>query len=117
MCIKDESNTRVTFDQKDMFIHQVYFWLKNRESEEDKQMLIDGLKKLTQAPTIMKHYIGEPAQTRRDVIDSSYQVNWLLFFETASDQDIYQTDPIHLTFVKECSSLWEKVIVYDSVVS
>ncbi|MDH4059117.1 MAG: Dabb family protein, partial [Cyclobacteriaceae bacterium] len=30
-------------------------------------------------------------------------------------QDTYQTHPIHLKFIEECSSLWSKVIVYDSI--
>jgi hypothetical protein len=35
--------------------------------------------------------------------------------ETNSNRDSYQTDPIHLKFVEECSMLWKKVVVYDSV--
>jgi hypothetical protein len=98
-----------------MFIHHVYFWLKNPGSEEDRTKLIDGLKKLSKAKTIKKFYIGTPAATNRDVIDRSYSVSWLLFFDNAAAQDSYQTDPIHLKFAEECSSLWNKVIVYDSV--
>ena len=98
-----------------MFIHHVYFWLKDATSKEDKQKLIDGLKKLSKANTIRQFYIGSPAATDRDVIDRSYSVSWLLFFDNPTDQDSYQTDPIHLKFVDECSSLWKKVVVYDSV--
>jgi hypothetical protein len=49
------------------------------------------------------------------VIETSYAVSWLVFFDNAADQASYQTDPIHLKFVEECSALWVKVIVYDSV--
>jgi len=101
--------------KKGMFIHHVYFWLKNSGNKEDKAKLIDGLKKLSKAGTIKNFYIGQPAATRREVIDSSYDVSWLLFFDNAADQDSYQTDPIHLKFVEECSALWTKVTVYDSV--
>jgi hypothetical protein len=104
------------FAQKSgMFIHHVYFWLKKPGNKEDKAKLIEGLKKLSKVTTIKDHYIGQPAATRREVIDSSYDVSWLLFFDNVADQDSYQTDPIHLTFVEECSSLWTKVVVYDSV--
>lgn len=96
------------------FVHHVYFWLKNRESEQDKQKLIAGLKKLAKVKTIQKSHIGVPAATNREVIDSSYSVSWLLFFKNKADQDSYQVDPIHLKFVEECSHLWEKVIVYDT---
>jgi hypothetical protein len=60
------------------------------------------------------HHIGVPASTRRDVIDSGYSVSWLTLFDDAEGQDTYQTHPIHLEFVETCSSLWEKVVVYDS---
>lgn len=101
--------------KKGMFIHHVYFWLKNPGNKEDKAKLVEGLKKLSKVKTIKEHYIGQPAATRREVIDSSYDVSWLLFFNNAADQDSYQTDPDHLKFIEECSSLWQKVVVYDSI--
>ena len=100
---------------KNRFIHHVFFWLKNPESQEDKQKLIAGLQKLTKAKTIESAHIGVPANTNRDVIERSYQVSWLLVFKNDADQEVYQTDPIHLKFIEECSMLWEKVVVYDSV--
>ena len=96
------------------FVHHVYFWLKNPESEADRQKLIEGLRKLVKVKTIRKHHIGLPASTSRDVVDNTYSVSWLTFFKNKTDQDSYQTDPIHLKFVEECSPLWSKVIVYDS---
>jgi hypothetical protein len=97
------------------FVHHVFFWLENPGSKEDRDLLIAGLKKLSVAGTIRQFHIGQPAGTNRDVIETSYAVSWLLLFDTAADQDAYQNDPIHLQFVKECSSLWSKVVVYDSV--
>jgi len=102
-------------EMKDMFIHHVYFWLKNAGSKEDLDKLTAGLKKLSAVKTIKQFYIGKPADTNRDVIDRSYAVSWLVFFDNGTDQASYQTDPIHLKFVEDCSFLWEKVIVYDSV--
>ena len=101
--------------KKGMFIHHVYFWLKNSGNNDDKTRLIEGLKKLSKVKTIKNFYIGQPAATRREVIDSSYDVSWLLFFDNAADQDTYQTDPVHLKFVEECSALWTKVTVYDTI--
>jgi hypothetical protein len=101
--------------KKGMFIHHVYFWLKNPGNKEDTAKLIDGLKKLSKVKTIKQYYIGKPASTSREVIDGSYDVSWLLFFENAADEASYQTDPIHLKFIEECSPLWQKVVVYDSI--
>ena len=98
-----------------MFIHHVYFWLRDENNEQARASLIEGLKKLSKVSTIRNFYIGVPAATNRDVIERSYSISWLLFFDNPADQDSYQTDPIHLKFVEECSMLWKKVVVYDSV--
>ena len=100
---------------KELFVHHVYFYLKNPGSEADKAKLIEGLNKLAKVPTIKLVHIGTPAPTTRSVIERSYAVSWLCFFNNLMDEEIYQTHPIHLKFVEEYSALWEKVIVYDSV--
>ncbi len=102
-------------EMKNVFVHHVYFWLKNVNSTEDLGKLIGGLKKLSAAKTIRQFHIGKPASTSREVIDGSYAISWLTIFETKADQDSYQVDPIHLKFVEECAALWSKVVVYDSV--
>jgi hypothetical protein len=100
---------------KNTFIHHVYFWLKNAESNTDFAELIDGLKKLSAVKTIQSFHIGKPAGTNREVIDTTYSISWMLLFNNKEDQDSYQVDPIHLKFVDECSHLWKKVVVYDAV--
>jgi hypothetical protein len=108
-------STALAAPPQKVFVHHVYFWLHNPDSQEDKTKLIAGLKKLAKgAKTIQQHHIGVPSTTNRDVIDRSYAVSWLLLFKNKADQDVYQTDPAHLKFIEECSSLWKKVIVYDS---
>jgi Stress responsive A/B Barrel Domain len=100
---------------ENIFVHHVYFWLKKPESAEDKAQLVAGLRKLSAVETIDSFHIGQPADTDREVIDRSYAVSWLLLFRSKADQDVYQVDPLHLKFIEECSHLWQKVIVYDSV--
>lgn len=103
----------MTVDNK--FIHHVFFWLKNPDSKEDRALLIAGLKKMSEITTIMLSHIGQPAGTNRDVIDRSYAVSWFTMFDNAADQESYQKDPIHLKFIEECSPVWSKVVVYDSI--
>ena len=100
---------------KELFVHHVYFYLKNPGSAADKAKLLEGLNKLAKVPTIKLVHIGEPAPTTRSVIERSYAVSWLCFFDNLEDEEIYQKHPIHLKFVEDYSSLWEKVVVYDSV--
>lgn len=100
---------------KNIFVHHVFFWLKNENSKEDLQQLLAGLQKLSAAKTIRQFHIGVPADTSRDVIENSYSVSWLLIFDSAADEASYQTDPVHLQFIKECSHLWYQVVVHDSI--
>ena len=102
-------------EMKNVFVHHVYFWLKNAGSTEDLGKLVTGLKKLSTVKTIRQFHIGKPASTSREVIDGSYAVSWFTIFDNKADQDSYQADPIHLKFVGEYSFLWQKVLVYDSV--
>jgi hypothetical protein len=102
-------------EEKNLFIHHVFFWLANPQSATDRDQLITGLRKLSKVSTIKKFHIGRPAGTLREVIDTSYTISWWIFFSNAADQQSYQIDPIHLRFVEECSHLWNRVLVYDSV--
>ena len=60
-------------------------------------------------------HLGVPASTDRDVVDHPILIPFLTTFKNKEDQDIYQTHPTHLKFIEDCSDLWEKVVVYDSV--
>lgn len=77
--------------------------------------MVDGLRKLSSVKTIREFHIGRPANTDRVVIERSYSISWFVVFSNPEDQDRYQTDPIHLQFVEECSYLWSKVVVHDSI--
>lgn len=100
---------------KGALIHHVFFWLKEPENEAHKKQLVKALHKLTEVKTIKLSHIGFPATTEnRDVVDHSYSVSYMAMFDSKSDQDAYQIDPIHLKFVEENKHLWSKVIVYDS---
>ena len=96
------------------FLHHVFFYL-NDHNAANVQSLVDGLQKLSAASTIRQFHIGIPADTNRDVVERSYSVSWLVLFDNGADQESYQTDPIHLAFIDQCSHLWNKVVVYDSV--
>ncbi len=100
---------------KNLFIHHVYFWLKNPVTPEVRGRFEKGLNNLVTIDTIVDYNIGVPAGTNREVIDGSYTYSLLVTFKNRKDQDIYQTHPTHLKFIEDCSSLWERVVVYDSV--
>jgi hypothetical protein len=97
-------------------VHHVFFWLKNPASVEDRNALVAGLKTLAGIPLIKELYVGVLADTeKRDVVDASWQVSELMFFTDLSGQANYQQHQLHLEFVKNCSHLWAKVVVYDAM--
>jgi hypothetical protein len=98
-------------------VHHVFFWLKQPGSHEDRDRLVAGLRTLRDIPVIRGLQIGVPAPTEnRDVVDASYDVSELMFFDNVQDQKTYQDHPIHQSFVKSCAHLWQKVVVYDMAV-
>ncbi|TLV03706.1 Dabb family protein [Dyadobacter luticola] len=97
-------------------VHHVFFWLKNPGSTADRDRIIEGLKTLRKIETIKELRIGVVASTeKRDVVDNSWGVSELMFFENLEGQAAYQVHPIHQQFIKDCSHLWDKVIVYDAL--
>lgn len=98
------------------FVHVVYFWLNNPESQEDRQNFETSLKKfLKKSKYAQTNFIGVPADTPRDVVDNSYTYSLILSFPSKEIQEKYQEEPAHITFIEESSGLWKKVQVYDSV--
>ena len=96
-------------------LHHVFFWLRNPKSQADRAQLIAGLKTLRGIALIKELHVGVPAATEdRDVVDHSYDVSELMIFDTLAEQADYQTDPIHLEFIKTCGHLWRRVVVYDT---
>ena len=101
---------------KKVLVHHVFFWLKNPTSVEDRDKLVKGVQSLSKIETIKMLHVGIPASTeKRDVVDNSYHVSELMFFDTVEDQKTYQDHPIHQKFIQEHSALWDKVVVYDTM--
>ncbi len=103
---------------KTKLVHHVFFWLKNPGNAEDRAKLIEGLETLKGIKEIGQLLIGTPAGTeKREVVDHSYDVSELMFFDNQAQQDAYQVHPIHKAFVEKYSHLWEKVVVYDTLMA
>lgn len=97
-------------------LHHVFFWLKNPDSNADREKLIAGVKSLAAIETVRSIHVGVPASTeKREVVDNSYHVSELLGFDDVAGQDAYQVHPLHKKFVDEHQHLWSKVVVYDAL--
>ncbi|MEO7599096.1 MAG: Dabb family protein [Opitutus sp.] len=97
-------------------VHHVFFWLKNPGSQEDLAKLLAGIRGLAQIETVRALHVGVPASTEeRAVVESSYSASELLFFDDVEGQNIYQSHPLHQKFISDCSHLWTRVTVFDSI--
>lgn len=93
-------------------VHHVFFWLKNAD---DASLLLEGLNSLRAIPQVKQLWTGRPASTeKRDVVDNSYHVSELIYFESLAAQKEYQDHPVHQKFVADYRHLWERVLVYDT---
>jgi len=97
-----------------MFLHTVLFWLRDNLTQAEKDQFEKGLAELTTISTVKTKFFGKPAATRRPVIDASYSYQLVLGFDNIKGHDAYQSDPIHLKFLKECAPFWTKVLIYDA---
>jgi len=98
-----------------LFVHHVFFWLKEPDKPEVRAKFENALKKLVSVETIVGYHLGRPASTKRGVIDTTYTYSLLVTFRNKKDQDIYQVHPTHLKFIDNCEELWKRVVVYDSI--
>lgn len=98
-----------------MFMHAVYFWLKDELTPEQHAAFERGVRTLPTITEIAHAHIGTPAPTNRPVIDRSYSYALILEFANKASQDIYQEHPIHLKFVQDFGDYWTRVQIYDSV--
>ena len=98
-----------------MFIHSVYFWLRDDLPEEQRATFVEQARALTTIETVRHGWLGVPAPTDRPVIDRSYSYALTVVFDDEAAQDVYQDHPVHDRFRDECGSFWTRVLIYDSI--
>jgi hypothetical protein len=97
-----------------MFVHAVYFWLRDDLTDAERRRFLEGVHALTTIGTVHASYIGVPAGTDRPVIDRSYSRSLTVVFKDKAAHDAYQEHPIHDRFREECETFWARVQIYDS---
>jgi hypothetical protein len=98
-----------------MLIHTVIFWLRKDLTHEDLALFEQELCLLEKIPTVEQLFIGRPSATaKRPVIDDSYDFCLTVALKDLAAHDVYQEDPLHLAFIKNCSHMWERVKIYDA---
>ena len=98
-----------------MFVHSVYFWLREDSSPQQVAAFRKGLEALRPVESVKAMYIGAPAATDRPIIDRSYSFALTVVFADPAGQEVYQVHPLHKQFVQSFSSFWRKIVIYDAV--
>lgn len=98
-----------------MFIHAVYFWLRDDLTAEEHARYDAGLASLVRIPDVRHGWIGVPAPTDRPVIERGYSRALVLAFDDQAAHDRYQAHPVHDRFRDACGTFWTQVRIFDSV--
>jgi hypothetical protein len=98
-----------------MFVHSVYFWLRDDLSSADRTAFVDGIRSLCTIDTVQQGFVGTPAATDRAIIDRSYSYALVVSFADEAAHDAYQVHPVHDRFRERCSGAWKKIVIYDAV--
>lgn len=99
-----------------MFIHTVYFWLKDGTSDAARQQLVEDCRGLLgKIPTVRHLWTGAPAMTPREVVDNSYGVGLTVVLDDAAGHDVYQEHTLHKEFIARNKAHWARVRVYDFI--
>ena len=99
-----------------MVLHNVYFWLHDSVTANEKNDFYLGIQTfLSAVDEVVKFEIGTPADTpRRDVVNHAYGYSIFVWFNSENEHDVYQTHPAHAIFINNFESLWANVQVFDS---
>ncbi len=99
-----------------MFVHCVYFWLKDDLSNEQIASFEAGLDTLVAIDTVRDAYYGTPAGTDRPIIDRSYSYALVVVFDNEEGHDAYQVAADHDVFRETFGDFWTDVKIYDFIV-
>jgi hypothetical protein len=98
-----------------MFIHSVYFVLRDDLTPAERQRFENGIRSLAAIDSVEWGYIGSPAPTDRPVIERDYTHSLILAFSDQGAHDAYQVHPVHDRFREECAGNWRGIRIFDTV--
>jgi hypothetical protein len=94
--------------------HVVICWLKSPGKEADRQRLIDESEKLKQIPGLVSLTSGRPISSQRAIVDSTYDVAFVITFKDEAALRSYERNPIHLRAVNDVlRPLAARLLIYD----
>ena len=98
-----------------MFIHSVYFWLRDDLTPAERQRFEDGIRSLAAIDSVERGYIGKPAATDRPVIERGYSHALIVAFPDERAHEAYQVHPVHDRFREQCAGYWRDIRIFDTI--
>lgn len=94
--------------------HVVVTWLKDAGNSEHRKRLMRAGEQLRSVPGVMSVEMGHCLPSKRPVVDSSYDVAFIMTFRNEADLHAYEVNATHVKLVQEVlKPLTRKIVVYD----
>ena len=98
-----------------MVRHNVYFWLDEPLSDDDKVAFEGGLGALFEIDVVSTGSFGRAAETpERPVTHNSFDYALVLEFESVDQHNAYQIHPEHDVFVEKFGPWFKEIRVFDT---
>ena len=96
--------------------HVVVAWLKDHGNAAQRRQLLDAGEKLKAIPGLKSLSMGECLPSPRPIVDSTYDVAFIMTFQDAAAMRKYLAHPLHEQAARELlKPLTKKIVVYDFV--
>ena len=97
-------------------MHSVVFWLRtDAPAGTTAEIAAFYQQRIAPVAGVERVFVGSPAGTDRDVVDSTCQIMSSVVFESEAAATAWQTDPVHDEFRERFDPTFERVIVYDTI--
>ena len=94
--------------------HVVLMWLKDPSDHVARQKIIDAGETFRQIPGVLDVRHGKPVPSTRPIVDSSFDIGFVITFKDRASLDAYGPNPIHQKAAQELIGPNTKQIkVYD----
>ncbi|HEY8960613.1 MAG TPA: Dabb family protein [Luteolibacter sp.] len=96
--------------------HVVLIWLKRPGNAADRVKLQQTAEELRAIPQVKSISHGTALASERPIVDDSFDVGFVMRFDSPADLHVYETHPLHVAKVNQVlKPLTKKIVVYDIV--
>ena len=94
--------------------HVVLFWLKEPGNAEQRRKIIEASRAFKEIPGVIDVRAGQVLESKREIVDDSFDVAIVMTFVDARHMEEYLTNPKHEEAKKKVLlPVLKKMVVYD----